>query len=146
MSQYLNGWGRGTWGQLDWGQSSVPLEITAPAAGSVGTPVATVNSQAILSVAAVTASLGSVTVTIQADLPLKPETDKLLLLTGEALPKRPSAKSKETDRLLFVDKVAVPKADVLAKPSTEILFTEVVVAVPRLPAANRVEGVTLASA
>ena len=74
MSQYLNGWGRGTWGQLDYGQSAVPLEITAPAAGSEGTPVATVNAQAIVSVAGVTASLGSVTVTIQADANVTPST------------------------------------------------------------------------
>ena len=74
MAEFLNGWGRGTWGQLDYGQSAVPLEITAPAAGSVGTPVATVNAQAIVSVAGVTASLGSVTVTIQADANITPST------------------------------------------------------------------------
>ena len=47
---------------------------------------------------------------------------------------------------MFVDKVVVPKADVPVSPLTLILFTEVVVAVPRLPAANKVEGVMLASA
>ena len=59
MTEYLNGWGRGTWGQLEYGEGSIPLSITAPAAGSVGTPVVAVNAQAIASVGGVTASLGS---------------------------------------------------------------------------------------
>ena len=67
MAEFLNGWGRGTWGQLAYGQASIPLEITAPSAGTAGTPVAAVNAQAIVSVSGVTASLGSLSVVIQAD-------------------------------------------------------------------------------
>jgi hypothetical protein len=67
MAQYLNGWGRGTFSQLGFGEGSIPVEPTAPAAGTTGTPVAAVNAQAIASVGGVTASLGSVNVTIQAE-------------------------------------------------------------------------------
>jgi len=67
MAQYLNGWGRGTWGQLAFGEGSIPVSITAPAAGSVGTPIVAVNAQAVASVGGVTASLGAVSVTIQAE-------------------------------------------------------------------------------
>jgi len=74
MAEFLNGWGRGTWGQLGFGEGSAPLEITAPAAGSTGSPVAAVNAQAIASVGGVTASLGSVSVFIQADANITPAT------------------------------------------------------------------------
>ena len=67
MADFLNGWSRGTWGQLAYGEGSVPLSITAPSAGTAGTPVAAVNAQAIVSVGGVTASLGSISVVIQAD-------------------------------------------------------------------------------
>lgn len=67
MAEFLNGWGRGTWGQIGFGEGSVPLNITAPSAGTTGTPVAAVNAQAIVSVGGVTASLGSISVVIQAD-------------------------------------------------------------------------------
>jgi hypothetical protein len=72
MTEFLNGWGRGTWGQLEYGEGSIPLSITAPAAGSVGTPVVAVNAQAIASVGGVTASLGAVSVTIQAEANVTP--------------------------------------------------------------------------
>ena len=74
MADFLNGWSRGTWGQLAYGQGSVPLEITAPSAGTAGTPVAAVNAQAIVSVGGVTASLGSISVVIQADANVTPST------------------------------------------------------------------------
>ena len=64
----------------------------------------------------------------------------------EEVPKAEVLLKPETDKLLFVDKVAVPKDEVLLNPLTEILFIEVVVAVPKLPAANKLETVTLASA
>ena len=67
MAEFLNGWGRGTWGQLGFGEGSIPVEPTAPAAGTTGTPVAAVNAQAIASIGGVTASLGAVSVTIQAE-------------------------------------------------------------------------------
>ena len=53
MADFLNGWGRGTWGQLGFGEGSIPVEPTAPAAGTTGTPVAAVNAQAIASVGGV---------------------------------------------------------------------------------------------
>ena len=74
MAEFLNGWGRGTWGQLAYGEASAPLLITAPAAGSTGTPVAAVNAQAIVSVGGVTASLGAVSVNIQAKANVTPAT------------------------------------------------------------------------
>ncbi len=40
MAEYLNGWGRGTFGQLGFGEGSIPVEPTAPGAGTTGTPVA----------------------------------------------------------------------------------------------------------
>jgi len=82
----------------------------------------------------------------KAELPLKPETDKLLFVISVEVPKAEVLLKPETDKLLFVDKVVVPKAEVPLNPLTEILFTEVVVAVPKLPAANKLETVTLASA
>jgi len=74
MAEFLNGWGRGTWGQVGYGEGAVPLNITAPAAGTTGTPVAAVNAQAIASVGGVIASLGSVSVFIQADANVTPAT------------------------------------------------------------------------
>ena len=72
MAQYLNGWGRGTFGQLGFGEGSIPVEPTAPAAGTTGTPVAAVNAQAIASVGGVTATLGSLSVVIQAEANVTP--------------------------------------------------------------------------
>ena len=84
MAEFLNGWGRGTWGQLGFGEGSAPLEITAPAAGSTGSPVAAVNAQAIASVGGVTASLGSVSVFIQADANITPATQLAAANLGTA--------------------------------------------------------------
>ena len=84
MAEFLNGWGRGTWGQLGYGEGAVPLNITAPAAGSAGTPVAAVNAQAIASIGGVTASLGSVSVVIQADANVTPATQLAAANLGTA--------------------------------------------------------------
>lgn len=84
MAEFLNGWGRGTWGQLGYGEGAVPLNITAPAAGTTGTPVATVNAQAIVSVGGVTASLGSISVVIQADANVTPATQLAAANLGTA--------------------------------------------------------------
>lgn len=84
MAEFLNGWGRGTWGQLGFGEGSVPLEITAPAAGSAGTPVAAVNAQAIASIGGVTASLGSISVVIQANANVTPATQLAAANLGTA--------------------------------------------------------------
>jgi len=63
---FLNGWGRGTWGQLGWGEGSVPITLTGLAATSaLGAPG--VNGKAVASVGGITATLGSVAVTINAD-------------------------------------------------------------------------------
>ena len=84
MAEFLNGWGRGTWGQLGYGEGAVPFNITAPAAGTTGTPVATVNAQAIVSVDGVTASLGSISVVIQADANVTPATQLAAANLGTA--------------------------------------------------------------
>lgn len=63
---FINGWGRGTWGQLEWGQGSVPITLTGLAATSaLGAPG--VNGKAVASVAGLNATLGAVSVTINAD-------------------------------------------------------------------------------
>jgi hypothetical protein len=63
---FLNGWGRGTWGQLGWGQGAVPITLTGLAATSaLGAPG--VNGKAVASVASLNATLGAVSVTINAD-------------------------------------------------------------------------------
>ena len=63
---FINGWGRGTWGQLGWGEGSVPIEITGVSATSALTAPG-VNGQAVAAVAGITATLGEVSVTINAD-------------------------------------------------------------------------------
>ncbi len=63
---FINGWGRGTWGQLGWGQGAVPITLTGLAATSaLGAPG--VNGKAVASVASLNATLGAVSVTINAD-------------------------------------------------------------------------------
>jgi len=62
----LNGWSRGTWGQLEWGEGSIPLEITGVSATAILTSPG-VNAQAVAAVAGITATLGAVSVTINAD-------------------------------------------------------------------------------
>ena len=63
---FLNGWGRGTWGQLGWGEGAVPITLTGLAATSaLGAPG--VNGKAVASVASLNATLGAVSVTINAD-------------------------------------------------------------------------------
>ena len=63
---FINGWGRGTWGQLGWGEGSVPVTLTGLAATSaLGAPG--VNGKAVASVASLNATLGAVSVTINAD-------------------------------------------------------------------------------
>ena len=63
---FINGWGRGTWGQLGWGEGSIPITLTGLAATSaLGAPG--VNGKAVASVAGLNATLGAVSVTINAD-------------------------------------------------------------------------------
>ena len=63
---FLNGWGRGTWGQLGWGEGSIPVTLTGLSATSALTAPG-VNGQAVAAVAGITATLGAVSVTINAD-------------------------------------------------------------------------------
>ena len=63
---FLNGWGRGTWGELEWGEGSVPVTLTGLSATSALTAPG-VNGQAVAAVAGITATLGAVSVTINAD-------------------------------------------------------------------------------
>ena len=84
MAEYLNGWGRGTFGQLGFGEGSIPVEPTAPGAGTTGTPVAAVNAQAIASVGGVTATLGSLSVVIQAEANVTPTGVLAASLLGTA--------------------------------------------------------------
>jgi len=63
---FINGWGRGTWGQLGWGEGAIPIDITGVEATASVSGVG-VNGAAVATVAGVTASLGTVSVTINAD-------------------------------------------------------------------------------
>jgi len=89
----INGWGRGTWGQLTFGEP-LPVTLTAPGAGTsalgtvavdaeanvtpaslvgtTGAPVAGVNAQAIASVPGVTASVGSLSVLVDGEANVTP--------------------------------------------------------------------------
>ena len=62
----LNGWGRGNWGQLGWGEGSIPVEPTGVEATGAVNGVG-VNGQAVATVGGITATLGAVSVTINAD-------------------------------------------------------------------------------
>jgi len=62
----INGWGRGTWGELEWGEGSIPVTLTGLSATSALTAPG-VNGQAVAAVAGITATLGAVSVTINAD-------------------------------------------------------------------------------
>ncbi len=63
---FLNGWSRGTWGQLEWGEGSIPVTLTGLSATSALTAPG-VNGKAVASVASLNATLGAVSVTINAD-------------------------------------------------------------------------------
>jgi len=89
----INGWGRGTWGQLTFGEA-LPVIITAPGAatvatsgvavdaggqigingvvGTTGAPVAGVNGKAIVSVPGIVGSVGSLSVTIDGEANVTP--------------------------------------------------------------------------
>jgi|TARA_R110000744_G_scaffold298886_1_gene408404 hypothetical protein len=84
----INGWGRGTWGQLTFGEP-LPVILTAPAAGTsalgavvvdaeanviptgqvgtTGAPQAGVNAQAIASVPGLSGSVGSLSVAVDGE-------------------------------------------------------------------------------
>ena len=72
MAQQLNGWGRGTWGQLGFGEGDLPVNVTAPSALTVGAPVAGVNAQAIASVPGLAGTLGSLSVLVDGEANVVP--------------------------------------------------------------------------
>jgi len=72
MAQQLNGWGRGTWGQLSFGEGDLPVNVTAPSGLTVGAPVAGVNAQAIASVAGISATVGSLSVLVDGEANVNP--------------------------------------------------------------------------
>ena len=89
----INGWGRGTWGQLTFGEA-LPVTLTAPGAGTsalgtvavdaeanvtpaslvgtTGAPVAGVNGKAIVAVPGIVASVGSVSVAVDGEANVTP--------------------------------------------------------------------------
>ena len=89
----INGWGRGTWGQLTFGEA-LPVTLTAPGAGTsalgtvavdaeanvvpaslvgtTGAPVAGVNGKAIVAVPGSVGSVGSVSVAVDGEANVTP--------------------------------------------------------------------------
>ena len=72
MAQQLNGWGRGTWGQLGFGEGDLPVNVTAPSGLTVGAPVAGVNAQAIASIPGLVGTLGSLSVLVDGEANVNP--------------------------------------------------------------------------
>jgi len=72
MAQLLSGWGRAGFGELAFGEGTIPVTLTAPAAATTGAPVAGVNAQAIASVPGVTASVGSLSVLVDGEANVTP--------------------------------------------------------------------------
>ena len=70
MAQQLNGWGRGTWGQLSFGEGDLPVAITGVTTGTtaVGTLVAAGFAVQGVSGTASTVGLGEETVTGDANV------------------------------------------------------------------------------
>ena len=84
----INGWGRGTWGQLTFGEA-LPVTLTAPGAGTsalgtvavdaeanvvpaslvgtTGAPVAGVNAQAVASIEGAVGTVGSLSVAVDGE-------------------------------------------------------------------------------
>ena len=67
MSQLLSGWGRAGFGELGFGEGTIPVNLTAPAAATVGAPTAGVNAQAIASVPGLSGSVGSLSVAVDGE-------------------------------------------------------------------------------
>tara|TARA_R100001377_G_scaffold79015_1_gene57012 strand:+ start:1537 stop:2025 length:489 start_codon:yes stop_codon:yes gene_type:complete len=67
--QQLNGWGRATgWGSLAFGEGTVPVSPSAPAAANAtGAPTAGVNAQAIAVCPSALGTLGSVSVLVDGE-------------------------------------------------------------------------------
>jgi len=89
----INGWGRGTWGQLTFGEA-LPVTLTAPSGltsalgaptvdaeanvtpaslvGTTGAPVAGVNGKAIVAVPGIVGSVGSLSVEVDGEANVTP--------------------------------------------------------------------------
>jgi len=72
MAQLLSGWGRAGFGELAFGEGTIPVNVTAPGAGTTGAPVAGVNAQAIASVPGIAASVGSLSVLVDGEANVTP--------------------------------------------------------------------------
>jgi len=72
MAQLLSGWGRAGFGELAFGEGTIPVNVTAPGAGTTGAPVAGVNAQAIASVPGISASVGSLSVLVDGEANVNP--------------------------------------------------------------------------
>ena len=72
MAQLLSGWGRAGFGELAFGEGTIPVTLTAPGAGTTGAPVAGVNAQAIASVPGISASVGSLAVLVDGEANVVP--------------------------------------------------------------------------
>tara|TARA_R100001369_G_scaffold5412_1_gene15152 strand:- start:196 stop:672 length:477 start_codon:yes stop_codon:yes gene_type:complete len=72
MAQLLSGWGRAGFGELAFGEGTIPVTLTAPGAATAGSPVAGVNAQAIASVPGVSASVGSLAVLVDGEANVSP--------------------------------------------------------------------------
>jgi len=67
MAQLLSGWGRAGFGELAFGEGTIPVTLTAPGAATTGAPVAGVNAQAIASVPGLAGSVGSLAVLVDGE-------------------------------------------------------------------------------
>jgi len=67
MAQLLSGWGRAGFGDLAFGEGTIPVTLTAPSAATVGAPQAGVNAQAIASVPGLAGSVGSLSVAVDGE-------------------------------------------------------------------------------
>tara|TARA_R110000824_G_scaffold351614_1_gene538609 strand:+ start:18 stop:497 length:480 start_codon:yes stop_codon:yes gene_type:complete len=72
MAQLLSGWGRAGFGELAFGEGTIPVNVTAPAAATTGAPQAGVNAQAIASVPGVVGSVGSLSVLVDGEANVTP--------------------------------------------------------------------------
>mgnify|MGYP003631029710 FL=1 len=86
--QQLNGWGRATgWGTLAFGEGTVPVSPSAPAAANAtGAPTAGVNAQAIAVCPSAVGTLGSVSVLVDGEANVYPSGVASTSAIGTATP------------------------------------------------------------
>tara|TARA_R110000744_G_scaffold26770_1_gene65648 strand:- start:610 stop:1086 length:477 start_codon:yes stop_codon:yes gene_type:complete len=115
MAQVLNGWGRGTFGQLAFGEGDLPVNLTAPGAATVGAPVAGVNAQAIAVLPSVNATLGGVAVLVDGEANVVP--------TGQAATSALGSISLVTNNNLSVSGFSAPAQTGVIIPDAEATIT-----------------------